>query len=290
MSTSFLATWNEPLHNTAVTHQRRACFGSFNSYGGDNRNNLEIMEWHPDTNNDYVSRPNRIHTARECLEFINSFGFWEGVFNLTTMNGLATEIRNRPADQTIVGFMSARNQNYDYYGFLRTHRSKPENITDLQAIRIAFVAYSAGASVGALGVNWSDPYEGESGVCRLFRSDDAYGLYLLAFGTKEECEGAFIQNPLFSEGINDYGYLRDSHTTRMRNHMRRFPDRFNEWQVSNWESMSDWLRIFLRSRKVFDSGKLGRLTVGQFIERHQNRGGDVPSLFNMFDELKDLYS
>ena len=54
--------------------------------------------------------------------------------------------------------------------------------------------------------------------------------------------------------------------------------------------MSDWLRVFLRGQKVQESGKLGRLTVGQFIDRHEQRGGDVPSLFSMFDELKDLYS
>lgn len=292
MPTSFLATWDTPLRDTPVTRRRDACFGEFNRYTGDGNNHLEVMEWHPESNSDYVSRPNRIHTARECLEFINSFGFWKDVFHLTSMGGLATGIRSLPADQVITGFMSARNQNFDQYGFLRTNRSKPENISDLEAIRIAYVSYAAGACVGVMGINWSDPQNGESGTCRLLSTDDAYGLYLLAHGTAEECSGAFIQNPLFEAGTqNRRGYLRDSHRHEMQDFMRTSTNpRFSQDQISTWSSMSDWLRVFLRSQKVADSGKLGRLTVAQFVERHERRGGDIPSLFNMFDELKDLYS
>lgn len=288
MATSFIATHLRPERQ--VTVSRAACFGSFNRYDGPDRERLEVMEWHPeaDTNGAYASSGYSLHNAKECFEFVNSFGFWKDIFRRTSMNGVAANIRELPADQIITGFMAARNHNFSNYGHLLGRPDLPSGITDLEASRLYFVGYAAGASVGALGFNWSEPQNGEGGVCRLFREDDAYGLYLLAYGTKEECSGAFHQNPLFSSGANTNGYLRDSHASVYQRLLR--DKGYSPTQINACRSLADWLRIHLKSQVMLDSGKLGRLTVGQFIDRHEQRGGDVSSYFNMFEELKDLYS
>lgn len=270
--------------NVMITHERRACFGEFNRVDSSCRSQLEVMEWHP--HKDEQGRYGGVHSAKECFDFINSFGFWKDTFYMTSVGGIATSIRDKPADQVICGFMAARNHNFRHYDDLL--RNLPSNVSEDLARKVFFAGICAGVGRGALGLSWSHPEEGESGMCRLLRDDDAYGLYLLAYGTKEECAGAFYQNPLFSEGANSRGYLRDSRRSELRDLLRS--KGCSAAQVSSASSLSDWLRIHLRSEQIISTGKLGRLSVNAFIERHQQRGSDVASYFNMFEELKDLYS
>lgn len=283
MSTSFLSAPSIPLRSGRVVEQsRRACFGEYNRLSDEARSTLEVMEWHPETSSGQKQ-------AKDCREFISSFGFWKDVYRVTTLNGVAADIRDKPADLIITGFMAARNFSQRQYEFLADGGSFPEGTTYLDSCRYSFLASVIGGSVGAFGFNYTDPRNGESGLCRLLEEDDAYGLYLLAFGSKEECEGAFFQHPLFTPGTpNDNGYLRDDHRTTARRMMREMG--YTPQQIEMWRSMSDWLRLFLTSSKAQASGKLGRLTVGQFISRHSQRGNDITTFVSMFEELKDMYS
>lgn len=273
-----------PLESGRIdTHSRRPCFGEYNRNSSDIRGDLEVMEWHPEQNGECRS-------AKDCRDFINSFGFWKDVYRVTSLQGVATDIRDKPADLVITGFMAARNFNLLQYQFLDdSSDSFPQGMTYLEKCRYGFLASVIGGSVGALGFNYTDPRMGESGMCRLLEEDDAYGLYLLAFGSKEECEGAFLQHPLFtSRTVNDNGYLRDDHRSTMHRFMRDAG--YSSSQIDMWRTMSDWLRIFLTTPKAQASGKLGRLTVGQFISRHSQRGNNLATFVSMFEELKDMYS
>lgn len=288
-----MATWDEPLNNgIPVEISRRACFGTFNSFQNSTSERLEVMEWHPEDDTRHQGAYNK---ARECYNFISSLGPWKDVFRLTSVNGIAADIRNLPADQIITGFMAARNHNFGQYDALANRREVSSDRKE-EAKRLMFVGYCAGASVGSFGFNWSPVENGEGGMCRLYPEDDAYGLYLLAYGSKEECQNLFLQNPLFSSGANSSGYLRDrsSNTIRRLALIKGAPDDFlsgrdpsNQHRVT---SMADWLRVYLKTGDAAETGKLGRLTVGQFIGRHEQRNNSIDAYFNMFEELKDLYS
>lgn len=280
MSTSFTATYADPAGIRAshpVVVSRAACFGTFNRYTQSNRETLEVMEFHPESAN------NGRKTAKECLAFINSLSPWKNVFRLTSIGSIAADIRNHPADKIITGFMAMRNYNYGYYTGLSPSDTRSQAETDARF----FIADAIGAGIGSFGFNWGGDRDSsdEGSMCNLRREDDAYGLYLLAFGTEEECQAMFVQNPLFSDGHNTNGYLRGS-SNGFDSFRRSLPAN----QRSVYNQMSNWLRAFLRSDAAVASGKLGRLTVQQFRERHVSRGSSAETYFDMLEELKDLYS
>jgi len=282
MSTSFMAAFSEPRDSSTsgpVLRQGAACFGSFNRV--DNLTSdaelLEVMEWHPRV------APN-CPSAKECFDFINSMGPWKGVYHLTSVGTIAVAIRNIPADRVITGLMAARNYNLGYNNLERNRI--PDGIENLEAQKLFYIAYCAGASINSFGeFTWNDQGStGEDGMCLLTNETDAYALYLLAYGTEEECSDLFFQDPLFSDGPNENGYLRDSSSN-----MPRFRSRLPSSISSLYRSLGDWMKCYLVLRGPA-TGKLGRLTVGQFKERHRSRGNTLASLFDMFEELKDLYS
>lgn len=280
MSTSFTATYADPAsvgRNQPVVVSRGACFGTFNRHSQSHRETLEVMEFHPESAN------NGRKSAKECLAFINCLSPWKNVFRLTSIGSIAADIRNHPADKIITGFMAMRNYNYGYYTGLSPSATRNQTETDARF----FIADAIGAGIGTFGFNWGNDRgaSDEGSMCNLRSEDDAYGLYLLAFGTEEECQSMFVQNPLFSDGPNTYGYLRGS--SDLFDTLRRTLP-VNQRSVYN--QMSNWLRAYLRSDAAAASGKLGRLTVQQFKDRHVSRGSSAETYFDMLEELKDLYS
>lgn len=284
MATSFTAAYSDPnaFENRSLSMPRRACFGNFNSLSGYEQSNLEKMEFHPERSG---------ASAKDCLAFVNSFGCWEDVLHLTSLGGLASSFDGVKADQLITCLMTARNVNQGYYSFLDDSSRNTEGLTQEQVDKIRLVCYVIGVDINRFGgLNFIRPGHDEGTTISLHEEDDAYGIYLLAYGSKADFEGAFVQGRMFT-GLNEYGYLRGSSSN-----MDRFRRTLPAPQRSRYTHMSDWLRAYLYSDEVASRNKLGRLTVAQFRDRMRARtsslsGNDITStIFSMFEELKDLYS
>lgn len=284
MATSFTAAFSEPRYGSPIVHVRRACFGSFNCTGHEHRQFLDKMEWHPEVGN---STP----TAKECVDFVHSFGFWEGLFHLTSLGGVASNFDGVQADQLITAYMTARNCNTGYYNFLDGNIGSQHMPDDIQRRKILFTAYVIGVSTNVFGqINVSSGVDNnESTTIVLYDTDDAYALYLMAFGTKDECQGLFVQGRMF-QGLNDNGYIRNQ--SRNLSQLRRT---LTSNQGDAYANLADWMRAYLRGPAAENTGKLGRLTVGQFKNRMRERSrisnaNGLEVFFSMFEELKDLYS
>lgn len=282
MSTSFMAAFREARNsNTSqpIMRQGAACFGSFNRVDEmtSHAEMLEVMEWHPRTGSGHPS-------AKECFNFINSIGPWKGIYRMTSVGTIAVDIRDLPADRVITGLMAVRNYNLGYNNL--SSSQIPSGFNPIEAQKLYFIAYCAGASINTFGhFIWNaHGSTGEDGMCLLTNDLDAYALYLLAYGTEEECSDLFFQNPLFSRGPNSRGYLRDS-SRNMSDLRASLPSSIS----GEYRSLGDWMKCYLILRGPA-TGKLGRLTIGQFKDRHVSRGATLNSLFDMFEELKDLYS
>lgn len=284
MATSFTAAYSDPnaFECRSIIMSRRACFGNFNSLSGYEQENLEKMEFHPERSG---------ASAKDCLAFVNSFGCWKDVLHLTSLGGLASSFDDVKADQLITCLMTARNVNQEYYSFLSNRSNNNEGLTQEQVDKIRLVCYVIGIDINRFGgINFITPGHDEGTTISLHIEDDAYGIYLLAYGSKEDFEGAFVQGRMFT-GFNSHGYLRGSSSN-----MDRFRRTLPAAQRSRYVHMSDWLRAYLHTDEVASRNKLGRLTVGQFRDRMRARTNSLSSneimstILSMFEELKDLYS
>lgn len=285
MSTSVMVSFLNGRNHYGFS--RNACFGEMNRQPASSTPNMEVMEWHPTSaGSANQSDPYAVKSPRKALEFIDSFGMWEDIFHLTTINTVAGDLANNPADALITGFMSMR----DYAESGRTLLFSSDNVT-LDA-KIEFALYCCGIyreRRGSVSVfTRTNPSYGEMGTCYLNSNDDAFGMYLLAFGTKEEFEGCWAQSAIGRGSETMNGYVRNnSDANRQRVVSTRRP---------GWNGLADWLRTWLRSNPEAHTSKLGRMTVQQACDRLSSRVlGDMTyeqqrdAVLDFFSELRDMY-
>lgn len=288
MSTTAMVSYQNPNQNpTPFQFVSRACFGTMNCLNTDARTDkMEVMEWHPQSGG-RVGANNRHTTCtpRKAFNFVNSFGMWKDIFHMTTINTVAADL-TKPIDAVITGFMSLR----DFQETAHTHIFQNEELS----LKIEFALYVAGiyrarySDRGFLGIQSMGSSEGS--VCSLQRNDDAVGLYLLAFGTKEQFEGCWAQEAIGQHPSTRRGYIRDSSDSSRRNHVRNLRP--------GWSSLSCWLRSWLTTQPASLEGKLGRLTVHRFYDGLVARLSTEPSanevrkaaiIAEAFEELREMY-
>ncbi|MFW3388687.1 UNVERIFIED_CONTAM: hypothetical protein RF648_22155, partial [Kocuria sp. CPCC 205274] len=150
---------------------RNACFGQMNRLSGYATDQMEVMEWHPEVAGRVNANATSNCTPRKAFNFINSFGMWEGIFRMTPICSVATDIQEHPADAIFTGFMSMR----DFQ--MRYNTRIGGGLSD----KIEFALYSAGIyrnRYNSPALTIAPPSHGEGGVCYVQNNEDAVALYL----------------------------------------------------------------------------------------------------------------
>lgn len=286
MSTSVMVSYRDPNRRQApFAFTRAACFGTMNRLSGQATDEMEVMEWHPNTRGNNNASLRNTCTPRKAFNFINSFGMWEGVFHMTPSGNVAAMLRETPIDSIITGFMSMRDFQERYNSFIF-----PGGELNL---KIEFAFHCAGIYRNRYGnpiLTTGSNDHGEGGVCRLNRELDALSLYLIVYGTKADFEGCWAQNII---GVNENreGYVRDSSSDSRRRLVRQ--------RRPSWSSLADWMSSWLATQPPHLQGKLGRLTIQRFYEglvarlnaeSSANTARQAEIINNAFEELRELYA
>jgi len=287
MSTSVQISYLDPNRRTSpFCFTRNACFGQLNRMDGYATDQMEVMEWHPHSAGRNNAGLRDTCTPRKAFAFINSFGMWEGIFRVTSINSVAADLKENPIDAIITGFMSMRDFQERNNNFIF-----PDG--ELENPKIEFALWACGIYRNRYGnpfLQHSGPAHGEGGTCHIPAGTDALALYLLVYGTKEDFQGCWAQG-IFGENENAEGYVRDNSYDSRRNAVRQRRPR--------WSRLSDWLTSWLAIRPEHLQGKLGRLTVQRFYnglaarldaEPNANVARRAEIINNSFEELRELYA
>lgn len=271
------SNWVEPF-----SFYRRACFGTLNCLPpSNNPAQMENVEWHPESTGG----------LRNSFSLINSLGMWKDVFHITSIGSISASVRNNPADCVITGLMSMR----DHQNGGMSSAAILGDAGELSR-KIGFALYFSGIyrnrgySPGRDYFNIHTMDLGEGGILNLPSTTDAIALYLLVYGSKEEFQGCWAQSP-FGVGPNSRGYVRNSSFESDRQAIRQ--------SRPAWNSLADWMKSWLLSNPEHLQGKLGRLTIRQFLERlnsrinlddTSDRSRKDAILLTVFEELREFYS
>ncbi|WMX18873.1 hypothetical protein [Escherichia phage vB_EcoP_PAS59] len=292
----------------------RACFGTFNcmhmysvtDINGDSlrqtnlrdrTSEIEVINFWP--HNFYGVPSKDIERALvEATDIFNSMSCYKDMFSVTSVNSIAVNLRNHPADKVFTGLMTIRSYlDGDFNGmeFLQEGVQDKEELLKRQ--RIGLALRLAGLSRNFFG-RWcysNDVDSTDESAATYFDGDmSAIAFLPLICTTDEFSENVWVQN-VFGVDDNRDGYVRNHNDGVLRRMARR-----RDQDPDHYESMSEWLRLWStcagHKREVLDQ-RMDRITVRSFIERLMQA---VPSsmtpeeagarVVSLFDELVEYYN
>ena len=292
----------------------RACFGIFNcmhmyfvtDINGESRNRtslrdrtseIEVINFWP--HSFYGVPAKDIERALvEATDIFNSMSCYKDMFSVTSVNSIAVNLRNHPADKVFTGLMTIRSYlDGDFNGmeFLQEGVQDKEELLKRQ--RIGLALRLAGLSRNFFG-RWcysNDVDSTDESAATYFDGDmSAIAFLPLICTTDEFSENVWVQN-VFGVDDNRDGYVRNHNDGVLRRMARR-----RDQDPDHYESMSEWLHLWStcagHKREVLDQ-RMDRITVRSFIERLMQA---VPSsmtpeeagarVVSLFDELVEYYN
>lgn len=273
------------------------CFGYFNSLSYLNLSdrtpanqwtqNFELLEFWPHMQVDaqYSEK------IAEAIEAMNGFGPYKDLFVHSPANSIQANCREHEVDKIFTGFMTIRDFLYYGNGFanLKAHSEVPAD-----GVRMGILLGMMGCSCDMFGrFTMSERSSSSEGTATYIpQSLDALALYMMMFGTKENCAQCWAQGKMGEENHSN-GYVRNG-----RGELRNIR-RIRGYSESYYSSMSHWLQGWMSVPTFLPddlAAKRGRLTVRQFIDRIRGRlqgisGGaeQAAIIISLFEELKEMY-